>query len=215
MVMARCCAAPPANCICSDRVNFAGTTPSPPSSWYWRTASRFGSTTRICAGQCARHGRHPGQHAGELLSGGGSVSSQFDVKALPPERRPGVVSTGTQASGHRFPVGAHRLRPKGELASMFLADKLNQVTQLTFMQPQAQRQVCAGLVYLHAAGGSRCDRARSEVTGASLTAGRDGTYRPLADRLRPNPSMSTSGRGICWLPARRCAARWSQVDRIP
>ncbi len=66
-----------------------------------------------------------------LLSGGGSVSSQFDVKALPPsgglewfQLVPKHPDTDFQLVRIGF--------DKGELASMFLADKLNQVTQLTF-----------------------------------------------------------------------------------
>src|SRR6202023_2001931 len=46
-------------------------------------------------------------------------------------------------------------------------------------QPEAQRQVHAGFVFLRPAPGSRRDRARRQVTAS------DGTYRPLADRLRP------------------------------
>jgi outer membrane lipoprotein carrier protein len=70
-----------------------------------------------------------------LLSGGGSVGSQFDVTALPPKdgmewyqlipKRP---DTDFQLVRIGF--------TKGELTSMFLADKLNQVTQLTFSHSQ-------------------------------------------------------------------------------
>ncbi len=66
-----------------------------------------------------------------LLSGGGSVSSQFDITALP-------ASGGLQWFQliPKHPDTDFRLVrigfDKGELASMFLADKLNQVTQLTF-----------------------------------------------------------------------------------
>jgi len=66
-----------------------------------------------------------------LLSGGGSVGSQFDVKALPAsgglewfQLVPKHPDTDFQLVRIGF--------DKGELASMFLADKLNQVTQLTF-----------------------------------------------------------------------------------
>ncbi len=66
-----------------------------------------------------------------LLSGSGSVSTQFDVKALPPagglewfQRGPKRADTDFQLVRMGF--------DKGELASMFLADKLNQITQLTF-----------------------------------------------------------------------------------
>jgi outer membrane lipoprotein carrier protein len=66
-----------------------------------------------------------------LLSGVGSVSTQFDVKALPPsggltwfQLIPKHTDTDFQLVRMGF--------DKGELVSMFLADKLNQVTQLTF-----------------------------------------------------------------------------------
>ena len=66
-----------------------------------------------------------------LLSGSGSVSSQFDIKALPAsgglewfQLIPKHADTDFQLVRIGF--------DKGELASMFLADKLSQVTQLTF-----------------------------------------------------------------------------------
>lgn len=70
-----------------------------------------------------------------LLSGNGSVSDEFDVKALP------------NAGGLRWfqltpkhPTGDFQLvrigfDKDGELASMFLADKLDQITQLSFTHP--------------------------------------------------------------------------------
>ena len=66
-----------------------------------------------------------------LLSGDGSVSTQFDIKALP-------ASGGLewfQLIPKRADTDFRLVRigfAKGELASMFLADKLSQVTQLTF-----------------------------------------------------------------------------------
>jgi outer membrane lipoprotein carrier protein len=66
-----------------------------------------------------------------LLSGNGSLSSQFDVTALPDsgglqwfQLIPKHADTDFQLVRIGF--------LKGELSSMFLADKLNQVTQLTF-----------------------------------------------------------------------------------
>ena len=66
-----------------------------------------------------------------LLSGSGSVSAQFDIKALPPSAGlqwfqlvPKHADTDFQLVRIGF--------DKGELRSMFLADKLNQITQLTF-----------------------------------------------------------------------------------
>jgi outer membrane lipoprotein carrier protein len=66
-----------------------------------------------------------------LLSGGATVSSQFDVTALP--RSGGLdwyqlVPKHPDTDFQLVRIGFE----KGELASMFLADKLNQVTQLTF-----------------------------------------------------------------------------------
>ena len=66
-----------------------------------------------------------------LLSGVGSVSTQFNVTALPPngglqwfQLVPKHADTDFQLVRIGF--------DKGELRSMFLADKLNQITQLTF-----------------------------------------------------------------------------------
>jgi outer membrane lipoprotein carrier protein len=66
-----------------------------------------------------------------LLSGNGSVSSQFDISALPRSEGlqwfqliPKHADTDFQVVRIGF--------DKGELRSMFLADKLNQITQLTF-----------------------------------------------------------------------------------
>jgi outer membrane lipoprotein carrier protein len=66
-----------------------------------------------------------------LLSGNGSVSTQFNVTALPPngglewyQLIPKHPDTDFQLVRIGF--------DKGELRSMFLADKLNQITQLTF-----------------------------------------------------------------------------------
>ena len=66
-----------------------------------------------------------------LLSGSGSVSTQFNVTALPPngglqwyQLIPKHADTDFQVVRIGF--------DKGDLRSMFLADKLNQITQLTF-----------------------------------------------------------------------------------
>jgi outer membrane lipoprotein carrier protein len=66
-----------------------------------------------------------------LLSGGSSVSSQFDITALPAaeglewfQLKPKHPDTDFQAVRIGF--------EKGELARMLLADKLNQVTRLSF-----------------------------------------------------------------------------------
>jgi chaperone LolA len=66
-----------------------------------------------------------------LLSGTGSVGTQFNVTTLPPngglqwfQLVPKHPDTDFQVVRIGF--------DKGELRSMFLADKLNQITQLTF-----------------------------------------------------------------------------------
>ena len=69
-----------------------------------------------------------------LLSGGGSVSTQFEITSLPAagglqwfQLVPKRADTDFQVVRIGF--------DKGELASMFLADKLGQITQLTFTHP--------------------------------------------------------------------------------
>jgi outer membrane lipoprotein carrier protein len=79
-----------------------------------------------------------------LLSGGGSVSSQFDIKALP--RSGGLewfqlVPKHPDTDFQLVRIGFD----KGELASMFLADKLGQVTQLTFTHPSRNATFAADL----------------------------------------------------------------------
>jgi len=66
-----------------------------------------------------------------LLSGGGSLSSQFDVTALPPTDGLEWYQLIPKHPDTDFQLVRIGFR-KGELATMFLADKLNQVTQLTF-----------------------------------------------------------------------------------
>jgi len=79
-----------------------------------------------------------------LLSGGGSLSTQFDITALPPsgglqwfQLIPKHADTDFQLVRIGF--------DKGELASMFLADKLSQVTQLTFSHSTRNAKFAAGL----------------------------------------------------------------------
>jgi outer membrane lipoprotein carrier protein len=70
-----------------------------------------------------------------LLSGGAPVSSQFDVTALPPSDGLEWYQLIPKHADTDFQLVRIGFR-KGDLASMFLADKLNQVTQLTFRNPQ-------------------------------------------------------------------------------
>ena len=70
-----------------------------------------------------------------LLSGTGSVAEQFDIKALPDEgglRWYQLVPKHPDTDFQLVRIGFDK---DGELASMFLADKLNQITQLTFTHP--------------------------------------------------------------------------------
>ncbi len=66
-----------------------------------------------------------------LLSGGGSLSSQFDVTALPPSEGLEWYQLIPKHPDTDFQLVRIGFR-NGDLAAMFLADKLNQVTQLTF-----------------------------------------------------------------------------------
>jgi outer membrane lipoprotein carrier protein len=70
-----------------------------------------------------------------LLSGGGSVSSQFDIKALPASGGLQWFQLIPKHPGTDFQLVRIGFDKDGELASMFLADKLNQITQLTFTHP--------------------------------------------------------------------------------
>jgi outer membrane lipoprotein carrier protein len=79
-----------------------------------------------------------------LLSGGGSVSSQFDVTALPPEgglEWYQLIPKHPETDFQLVRIGFKQ----GQLASMFLADKLNQVTQLTFTNPKRNAKFAADL----------------------------------------------------------------------
>lgn len=70
-----------------------------------------------------------------LLSGTGSVAEQFDIKALPDEGGLRWFQLIPKHPGTDFELVRIGFDKDGELASMFLADKLNQITQLTFTHP--------------------------------------------------------------------------------
>jgi outer membrane lipoprotein carrier protein len=79
-----------------------------------------------------------------LLSGGGSVSSQFDVTALPPSdglEWYQLIPKHTDTDFQLVRIGFRN----GDLASMFLADKLNQITQLTFTNPKRNAKLASDL----------------------------------------------------------------------
>jgi len=70
-----------------------------------------------------------------LLSGTGSVAEQFDIKALPDEGGLRWFQLVPKHPDSDFQLVRIGFDKDGELASMFLADKLNQITQLTFTHP--------------------------------------------------------------------------------
>jgi len=70
-----------------------------------------------------------------LLSGTGSVSDQFDIKALPDAGGLRWFQLVPKRPDTDFQLVRIGFDKDGELASMFLADKLNQITQLTFTHP--------------------------------------------------------------------------------
>jgi outer membrane lipoprotein carrier protein len=79
-----------------------------------------------------------------LLSGNSSVSSQFDVTSLPPSDGLEWYQLIPKRTDSDFQLVRIGFR-KGELASMFLADKLNQITQLTFSNSQRNAKFSPGL----------------------------------------------------------------------
>jgi outer membrane lipoprotein carrier protein len=70
-----------------------------------------------------------------LLSGTGSIADQFDIKALPDEGGLHWFQLVPKHPDTDFQLVRIGFDKEGELASMFLADKLNQITQLTFTHP--------------------------------------------------------------------------------
>jgi outer membrane lipoprotein carrier protein len=67
-----------------------------------------------------------------LLSGSGSVSTQFDVTTLPSSAGLTWYQLVPKHADTDFQVVRIGFDKGGDLRSMFLADKLNQITQLTF-----------------------------------------------------------------------------------
>jgi outer membrane lipoprotein carrier protein len=67
-----------------------------------------------------------------LLSGTGSISTQFDVTALPGSVGLQWYQLVPKHADTDFQLVRIGFNKSGDLASMFLADKLNQITQLTF-----------------------------------------------------------------------------------
>lgn len=80
-----------------------------------------------------------------LLSGTGSVAGQFDIKALPESGGLRWFQLVPKRADTDFQVVRIGFDQDGELASMFLADKLNQITQLTFTHPMRNPKFAADL----------------------------------------------------------------------
>ncbi len=79
-----------------------------------------------------------------LLSGGGSISSQFDITALPKDEGLDWFQLLPKHADTDFQ--ALRIGFKGdEIVRMLLADKLNQVTRLNFSRPQRNTELSAEL----------------------------------------------------------------------
>jgi len=79
-----------------------------------------------------------------LLSGGDSLSTQFDITSLPASGGLEWFQLIPKHSDTDFQLVRIGFG-KGELTSMFLADKLGQVTQLTFTHPSRNAKFPANL----------------------------------------------------------------------
>jgi outer membrane lipoprotein carrier protein len=79
-----------------------------------------------------------------LLSGTASVSTQFNVTALPPKAGLQWFQLIPKHSDTDFQLVRIGF-DKGELRSMFLADKLNQITQLTFFNSKRNETLAPDL----------------------------------------------------------------------
>jgi outer membrane lipoprotein carrier protein len=80
-----------------------------------------------------------------LLSGTGSVSDQFEIKQLPDDAGLHWYQLVPKHPDTDFQLVRIGFDKDGELAHMFLADKLNQITQLTFTHPVKNPKFIADL----------------------------------------------------------------------
>jgi len=82
-----------------------------------------------------------------LLSGTSSVGSEFDIKALPDKAGAGLrwYELLPKRTDTDFKVVQIAFDKDGELAQMFLADKLNQITQVAFTHPVKNPALAPGL----------------------------------------------------------------------
>lgn len=80
-----------------------------------------------------------------LLSGSGSVSDQFNVTALPESGGLQWFQLVPKHTDTDFQLVRIGFDKSGELRSMFLADKLNQITQLTFFNSKRNEKLAPDL----------------------------------------------------------------------
>ena len=89
----------------------------------------------FAASQRAQDGCDACEHTGRALVGDRLGSEQFDIKALPDDGGLHWFQLLPKHPDTDFQLVRIGFDKDGELASMFLADKLNQITQLTFTHP--------------------------------------------------------------------------------
>jgi hypothetical protein len=144
---ARYCAAPPASSICSGRENFAGIIRSLPSSWFWPTVSRSGSTTRTSRRPTCATWTAPSRARPRAIVGGRLGERQFDIKALPadgglrwfqliPKHRTRISNWCASASTRRR-AGVHV--PGGQAQSDHAADLHPSLAQCQISPPTCFR----------------------------------------------------------------------------
>jgi outer membrane lipoprotein carrier protein len=80
-----------------------------------------------------------------LLSGSASVSAQFNVTAMPASAGLTWFQLVPKHADTDFQLVRIGFNKNGELASMFLADKLNQITQLTFSNSKRNEKLAPDL----------------------------------------------------------------------
>ena len=113
-----------------------------------------------------------------LLSGSRLGEHSVQCHRRAGERGTAMVSACPQARGYGFSTRADRLR-QGRIALHVPRRQAQSDHAADLFKFEAQSSVGAGSILVRAAAGGRRDRARRQVTVG------DGTYRPLADRLRP------------------------------
>ena len=92
------------------------------------------------------------------------MSSEFDIKALPNDGGLRWYQLIPKHPGSDFQLVRIGFDKDGELSSMFLADKLDQITQLSFTHPTKNPKFAADLFTFTPPPGSGRDRAQRQVT---------------------------------------------------